>query len=257
MEKIPAGFEGLVYVVDRLLGPGGCPWDQAQTHESLKQHLLEETYETLEAIDSGDSELLKEELGDLILQPIMHAQMCARDGKFSTSDLVEGIKAKLIRRHPHVFGDVVAASAEQVLANWDRIKKSEKGEKESVLGGVPKTLPALQRAHQTSVRAARVGFEWPNRESVREKVDEELAELDEAIESGNKSEITSELGDLLFAVVNLARWSGVEPEDALRQMVDRFGERFSLMEASAKKPLRELNAEEWDQLWNEAKATKR
>ncbi|MBI1755771.1 MAG: nucleoside triphosphate pyrophosphohydrolase [Fimbriimonas ginsengisoli] len=248
-------LDELVQLVRRLLGPGGCPWDQAQTHETLKRHLLEETYEVLEAIDSGDTAKLREELGDLLLQPLMHAEMARLAGGFDTDDVARAVVDKLVSRHPHVFGDVEAEDADAVLRNWDRIKKAEKGgAPESILTGVPVALPALLRAYEVSKRAARTGFEWPSMEALRAKVNEERAELDEALASGDAARIEAELGDLLFAVVNLARWAKVEPEDALRRMVDRFSARFRHMEASAERPLDQLSPEQWDALWVAAKA---
>ncbi len=245
----------LVNVVDRLLGPGGCPWDQEQTHESLKRHLLEEAYEVLEAIDSGEAEALREELGDLILQPVMHAQMAKRDGRFSIDDVAQCIVDKLIRRHPHVFGDTLVADADEVLENWDRIKQKEKGEAApaSILAGVPRGMASLLRAFEISKRAARSGFEWPEIEAVFDKLREEEEELREALEAKDEAAIASEVGDLLFTMVNIARWAGVEPEEALRQMLNRFAARFMAMEAAAQRPLRDLTAEEWNDLWTEAK----
>ncbi len=244
----------LVQVVDRLLGPGGCPWDQAQTHESLKRHLLEEAYEVLEAIDSKDPSLLQEELGDLLLQPIMHAQMAKAAGQFDSEAVAQGIVDKLVRRHPHVFGDVSVADADEVLRNWDAIKKQEKGEPQSILAGVPKGMASLLRAFEVSKRAARSGFEWPDQSAVFDKLREEENELREAICGGNQERIESEIGDLLFTVVNIARWSKVEPEEALRKMLDRFTKRFMLMELWTDVPLGELTPEKWDELWVRAKS---
>ncbi|MCW5942280.1 MAG: nucleoside triphosphate pyrophosphohydrolase [Fimbriimonadaceae bacterium] len=250
------GLAGAVRVVDRLLGPGGCPWDQAQTHESLKRHLVEETYEVVEAIDSGDLEKLREELGDLLLQPLLHAQMEALAGSWGSDEVAQGLIDKLVRRHPHVFGDASVADADEVLKNWDRIKQSEKGgEPRSILEGVPKSLPALLRAFEVSKRAARVGFEWPDIEAVFAKLREEEAEFLEALAGGDPSRIEAEMGDLLFTLVNVARWARVEPEDALRRMLDRFTDRFQAMEATADRPLRDLTAAEWDALWERSKAS--
>jgi tetrapyrrole methylase family protein / MazG family protein len=254
-----SSLEELVVIVDRLLGPGGCPWDQAQTHESLKRHLIEEAYEVIEAIDENSTEKLKEELGDLLLQPIMHAQMACRDGRFCSEDVAKGIVEKLVRRHPHVFGEIDVTTAEEVLQNWDEIKKQEKGasQSQSVLAGVPRAMPALLRAYEISKRAARSGFEWPDEEAVFDKLREEERELREAISSGNERDIEAELGDMLFTIVNIARWRKIEPEDALRKMLDRFTERFQHMEAASTRPLKELSPAEWDDLWNSAKfATK-
>lgn len=247
------GFSGLVEIVDRLLGPGGCPGDREQTHESLKKHMVEETYEVLEAIDNGDPDALCEELGDFLLQAVMHAQMDAIEGFYDIDDVIRGISEKLVRRHPHVFGDVDVADSDEVLSNWDAIKKAEKGEDRSALSGVPKAMPSLLRAHEISKRAVRVGFEWQSIEDVFSKLAEEIGELRAAMPAGNRDEIEGEIGDLLFTVVNIARWLKVEPEEALRKMVDRFSERFSAMEHMAGKPLDSLSFEEWDDLWRRAK----
>ncbi len=245
----------LTTIVDRLLGPGGCPWDQEQTHESLKRHLLEETYEVLEAIDSGSMDALREELGDLLLQPLMHAQMARLAGSFDIDDVARGISEKLVRRHPHVFGDRSVADADEVLRNWDLIKQSEKGEiPESLLAGVPRSMAALLRAYEISKRAARAGFEWPDIDAVFAKLAEEERELREALQVGDPERIEAEVGDLLFTAVNIARWAGVEPEEALRQMLHRFVARFQAMERSATRALRELTPDQWDQLWEHSKA---
>jgi tetrapyrrole methylase family protein/MazG family protein len=219
--------------------------------------MVEETYETLEAIDSGDAEKLCEELGDFLLQALMHAQMDAIEGLYDIDDVVRGICDKLIRRHPHVFGDVKTEDADEVLKNWDAIKQQEKGaqEPQSILAGVPKSLPSLLRAYETSKRAVRVGFEWGSLDEVFAKLEEERAELREATQSGDVARIESEIGDLLFTIVNIARWLRVEPEEALRKMVNRFTLRFQYMENEADKPLRELSFDEWDTLWNLAKAS--
>jgi tetrapyrrole methylase family protein/MazG family protein len=255
-------LDELAHVVDRLLGPGGCPWDQAQTHETLKKHLVEETYEVLEAIDSGEAAKLREELGDLLLQPFMHAQIRKlRTGEFDIDAVASEIVEKLVRRHPHVFGDIEVADADEVLKNWDRIKQQEKGAPDeaprSILAGVPKAMPALLRAFEVSKRAARSGFEWPDIESVFDKLREEETELRAEIPGGDAERVESEVGDLLFTAVNIARWAKVEPEEALRRMLDRFTGRFMEMERLATKPLRELTADEWDDLWNRAKATEK
>ncbi len=250
--EFPGGLSGLVWIMDRLLGPGGCPWDQEQTHESLKRHLIEEAYELLEAIDSGDREAMKEELGDVLLQPIFHAQMSARDGGWDSEAVAQGICAKLIRRHPHVFGDAQADDADAVLDQWQRIKAQEKAARAaSALDGVPAGLPALMRAMEVSRRAARAGFEWPDEAGVWEKVREEEREFLEAEEPEAQAD---EFADLLFALVNVARWRKIDPEDALRRMVDRFSARFRAMEAASPRPLGSLSPEEWEALWARAKA---
>jgi tetrapyrrole methylase family protein/MazG family protein len=248
-------LEALVQITDRLLAPGGCPWDREQTHESLKRYLLEEAYELFDRIDANDDAGMREELGDLVLQPLLHSAMKHRDGSFDIDAVANDITEKLIRRHPHVFGEATAQDTEAVLRQWDQIKSKERGDVvKSVLTGVPKTMPALQRAYEVSKRAGRMGFDWPNIDSIWDKVREEELELTEAAATGDVTRISEEFGDLIFALVNVARWLKVEPEGALREMVARFTARFLAMEAKADKPLTELTAREWDVLWNEAKA---
>ena len=242
----------LVYIVDRLLGPGGCPWDQEQTHATLRKHLVEEAYETIDAIDADDMEALREELGDLLLQPVLHAGIRKAAGGWDIDAVARGIVDKLIRRHPHVFGDVAVSGTDDVLRNWDAIKRTEKSG--SALAGVPRSMPALARALSVSRRAARVGFEWGSIEGVFEKLREEEAEVREALASGDAAAVAGEIGDLLFTVVNVARWAKVDPEEALRGMLDRFTARFERMEALAASPLADLDAGAWDALWNRAKA---
>ncbi|HEY0867117.1 MAG TPA: nucleoside triphosphate pyrophosphohydrolase [Fimbriimonas sp.] len=254
----PSGthLDELVAVTDRLLGPGGCPWDQAQTHESLKSYLLEESYEVLDAIDTKNPDLLAEELGDLLLQPVLHAQISKKNGGFDIQEVARRIVAKLVHRHPHVFGDLTVKDAEEVLQNWDRIKSGEKGNaRQSILAGVPKGMASLLRAYEVSKRAVRVGFEWPDIESVFAKLREEEIELREALLEGDRDKIESEVGDLLFTCVNIARWSKVEPEEALRKMLNRFTARFMEMERLSPKNLTDLSFKEWDDLWEAAKAS--
>jgi len=254
-EQTYAGFEGLTRVVAALRAPDGCPWDREQTHESLKPHLLEETYETLEAIDRADPAELREELGDLLLQVLMHSQIASETGAFDIEQVVQHLTEKLIARHPHVFGDAHAETAAQVLKNWDATKRQQKG-RDSVLDGVPRAMPALARAQEISKRAARVGFEWDSIDGVLDKLREEETELRQAIESGDSGRIASELGDLLFTVVNIARHADIDAEQCLRQMVDRFTVRFQWMEAEAarqNRPLESLSPDEWEDLWQQAK----
>lgn len=257
---VPAPSEGPLYelrtVVNRLLGPGGCPWDQEQTHASLKRYLLEEAYEVLDAIDAGSDEKMREELGDLLLQPYMHAGIAERDRDWDIDAVARGIVEKLVRRHPHVFGELELADADEVLQNWDKLKKAEKGSSGSRLGGVPNGMASLLRAYEISKRAVRAGFEWPDIDSVFDKLREEEAELREAWALGDAEAVESEIGDLLFTVVNIARWAKVEPEEALRKMVNRFTARFMEMERLSDKELEDLTLEEWDELWERAKATK-
>ncbi|MCL6519755.1 MAG: nucleoside triphosphate pyrophosphohydrolase [Armatimonadetes bacterium] len=244
--------------MEKLRAPDGCPWDREQTHQTLKKYLLEETYEVLEAIDAGNLAELKTELGDLMLQIIFHAQIAAEEGVFNIKDVLEAISEKLIRRHPHVFGDVKVACAEEVLHRWEEIKACEPGyeKRKSILDGVPRTLPALARAMEISKRAAGAGFEWPDMHAVLEKVREEISELENEIQVGNKERIADEIGDLLFTVVNVARWAKVDPEDALRRMTDRFIERFKQIEEVAQssgRQLSQMSIEEMDAIWDRAK----
>jgi tetrapyrrole methylase family protein/MazG family protein len=241
-----------VSIINRLLGPGGCPWDQKQTHESLKPYLIEEAYEVLDAIDRKDSEGLHEELGDVLLQPILHGQISAKNGSFDTYAIAARLNEKLIRRHPHVFGDVTVSGEAEVLSNWDQIKSQESGaeKKASILDGIPRSMPSLSRALALSKRAARQGFEWESLEGVYEKVQEEILEVRGATDSADRAK---EVGDLLFSVVNLARWMDIDPEDALTQMLNRFTARYETMVGLADRPLTELSPEEWETLWRSAK----
>ncbi len=218
----------LLRVMARLRGPDGCPWDREQTHQTLGRHLLEEAHETLEAIDDGDPERLREELGDLLLQVVFHAEMARLEGTFDIDDVASAITAKLVRRHPHVFGDVRVSSADEVLVNWEQIKKEEKGE-HAVDDEIPATLPALARAAKVQRRAAGSGFDWRTREAALAKVREELGELERA----GPGEAEDELGDLLFAVAAVGRRLNLDPETALRKATRRFAERFERMKAKA------------------------
>ena len=218
----------LVRVMARLRGPDGCPWDLEQDHRTLARHLLEEAHEVLEAIDDGDPERLREVLGDLLLQVVFHAQMAADSGSFDVDDVAAGITAKLIRRHPHVFGDVQVSGADEVLVNWERIKTEEKGE-HPVDDDIPSTLPALARASKVQRRAAGFGFDWRTRAGAEAKVREEIAELERA----GPETAEEELGDVLFAVAALGRTLGIDPESALRRATRRFAERFERMRENA------------------------
>jgi tetrapyrrole methylase family protein/MazG family protein len=223
----------LLRVMHRLRGPDGCPWDLEQTHQSLGRHLLEEAHETLEAIDSGDPDRLREELGDLLLQVVFHAEMAGQEGTFDVDDVAEGIVRKLIRRHPHVFGDVEVESAAEVLVNWERIKTDEKGE-HPLDEEIPASLPALARAAKVQRRAAGTGFDWRSADGAASKVREELDEVMREVEGGEAPErIEEELGDLLFAVAALGRRLNVDPETALRKATRRFGDRFERMRDQA------------------------
>ncbi len=245
-------------VVARLRAPDGCPWDREQTHESLRSSLLEETYEVLAALDSGDKDELKEELGDLLLQVLFHAQIATENGDFRLIDSVGYAIEKLVRRHPHVFGDVVADDPDTVLLNWEQIKRQERGEQNdafrSMLASINVALPALAQAMDVQQRVARVGFDWPAIAEVLDKVNEELEELAEASDQPARE---AELGDVLFSMVNVARWYGVDPESALRQANARFRARFGWMETEAHRagrPLESMTLAEMDALWERAKA---
>ncbi len=233
----------LLRVMARLRGPDGCPWDREQTHQTLARHLLEEAHEALEAIDRGDPERLKDELGDLLLQVVFHAEMARQEGRFDADDVAEGIVRKLVRRHPHVFGDVDVSGAAEVLVNWERIKADEEGREHGVDEEIPSTLPALARAAKVQRRAAGFGFDWRTADGALGKVREELGELEAELraaglarpssDSAEYERIEDELGDLLFAVATVGRWAGVDPETALRKATRRFGERFDHMRAVA------------------------
>lgn len=255
----PSGeaFRRVVGVMARLRAPGGCPWDAEQTHASLARHLLEETHEVLEAIDKGDLDALREELGDLVLQVIFHSEIAFEEDAFAIADVLDDLGDKLVRRHPHVFGDVSVDGPDDVLANWERSKRAEKGT--GVMDGIPSALPALARASKVHRRAIQSGFEWSGVDHFWSKLTEELGELRAELEAGpgyNAERVEAELGDVLFMVASLAQQLGVEPETALRKMLARFEARFRSMERSAKADDRELESLsplEWGQYWEAAK----
>ncbi len=249
-------FSRLVAVMAKLRAPDGCPWDQEQTHTSLARHLLEETYETLEAIDSSDLDALREELGDLVLQVIFHSEIAYEEGAFTVADVLDDLRVKLVRRHPHVFGDVKAGTAEDVYANWERTKRAEKGS--GVMDSIPKAMPALARAAKFHRRALQAGFRWQGLEGFLDKLDEELGELRAELETTHRDteRIECELGDVLFMIASLSQHLDVEPETALRKMLDRFEGRFRHMESMAAADGREiesLSAEQWGRYWEQAK----
>lgn len=240
-------------IVRRLRGPGGCPWDREQTHVSLKPHLLEECYELLEAIDAGNNDHLREELGDLLLQVMLHAQIAADDGRFSLDDVAGELADKLLRRHPHVFGENRLPDSDAVLKQWDQIKREEKIERRSALDGVPAHLPALARAQKVQSKAARVGFDWPDAAGALTKVHEELREVAAAA----AAELEVEVGDLLFAVVNYARKRKVDAEQALISATRKFSDRFHAVEGLADArgvDVKSLGLDQLDALWDEVKA---
>jgi MazG family protein len=263
MSRAQAAIERLLSIMERLRGPQGCPWDREQTLRSLRPYVLEETYEVLEAIDAGDAREHCAELGDLLLQIVFQAQLRREEGAFEFADVANAISDKLVSRHPHVFGDADAKDAEAVLRQWAALKREEnrkKGGGESVLEGVPREMPALARADRLTEKASRIGFDWPDAGGAREKVAEELSELDEAIAHGDRDAIEHELGDTLFAIANLSRKLGVPPEEALRGTLARFVARFTHVERElARRGVGHGQATlpEMDALWNEAKGLER
>ncbi|HXQ34349.1 MAG TPA: nucleoside triphosphate pyrophosphohydrolase, partial [Anaerolineales bacterium] len=254
--EVGTSFESFAEIIAHLRAPNGCPWDREQTHESLRKHLLEESYETIAAIDSGDFNSMREEFGDLLLQVVLQAQVANEEGQFNVNQVIQGIYSKILRRHPHVFGDLKLEGVQGVLANWEKLKEQERGKKKDgkgLLDGVPVALPALSQAQEYQDRAARVGFDWPEIEGVIDKVKEEVEEIKNA---ESDFELASEIGDLFFALVNVSRWKNVDAESALRGTNRKFKQRFGYVEHEAKKDglnLSDLNLEEMDALWIEAK----
>ena len=245
-------MDELVEVMDRLLGPGGCPWDREQTHASLTRYLIEETYEVVEAIDENDMAQLKEELGDLLLQIVFHSALAARQGAFDLNQVTKTVTEKMINRHPHVFGTMQLDTSDDVLDKWEGFKKKEG--KRRVLEGIPKHLPALMRAEKMQAKAARVGFDWPVIDGAMDKLVEEVRELARA---ENQEQVAEEMGDVLFAVVNIARFLGVDPEDALQKTNNKFAYRFGYVEQVLKdkgKRWEEVTLEQMDTIWDEAKS---
>jgi tetrapyrrole methylase family protein / MazG family protein len=260
--EITDPFRRFVRIMERLQEPGGCPWDREQTHESLKQYLIEETYEAVDAIDRGHLADLEEELGDVLLQVVFHAVLASRSGNFGIDDVLETASAKMVHRHPHVFGDAEAHTAADVLHNWEKLKEKEreaKGEGDqpsSLLSGIPGNLPALLQAQRMQEKAGRVGFDFENRQQVLQKVHEEIDEFAEALDSGDAEHAAREFGDIIFSLVNLARFLKIDAEDALRQTSAKFRRRFEQVEERARalgRPLREMTLGEMDDIWNEVK----
>jgi len=248
-------FDELIQIMARLRAKDGCPWDREQDHKSLRPYLIEEAYEVLDALDRDDDRGLREELGDLMLQIVFHAQIAREEGRFDIEDVLRTHIHKLKRRHPHVFGDVSVSGPEQVVTNWEEIKRQEG--KQSILDGVPRHLPALLRAYRVQEKAAGTGFDWEDVDGVLSKVDEELREFREACAQRDPGQIEEELGDLLFSLVNVARFLGANPEDALRRTADKFIRRFQFIESEIERSGRSLDTasiEEMDALWEEAKA---
>ena len=251
-------FKDLLDIMKLLRSENGCPWDRVQTHDSLKKYLIEETYEVLEAIDLKDSKKISEELGDLLLQIIFHAQIAEEEGAFNINDVITGISRKMILRHTHVFGADKADTPDEVVDNWEVIKKKEKGieSQTGVLKDVPSNLPALMRSYKVQQKAAQVGFDWDNSDDVFNKVDEEICELKDVYKSENMERIYDEIGDVFFSLVNLSRFLKVQPELALTGTINKFIKRFEFIESESKrdgKKLEEMSLAEMDELWNKAK----
>ena len=250
-----SAFDDLVGVMRMLRSEEGCPWDREQSHGSLKPYIVEETYEVLDAIDRGDDEELREELGDLLLQIVFHAQIASEDGRFTIEDVARSIVQKLKRRHPHVFGDVQVENSQQVLKNWEEIKRGEG--KSSVLDGVPRGLPALLKARRVQDKVRRVGFDWEDPAGAFDKVREEFEEIQKALREGNRNGIEEEFGDILFSLVNVSRFLDIDAEESLRRTIDKFSRRFRYMEdriaERGEGPIEDLSLEELDALWEESK----
>ncbi|RPI02572.1 MAG: nucleoside triphosphate pyrophosphohydrolase [Calditrichaeota bacterium] len=253
--KVEKEFSRLVGIMAKLRSENGCPWDKEQNHRSLRQHLIEETYEVIEAIDENKYDHLAGELGDLLLQIVFHAQLAQEAGLFSIDDVVESINQKLVRRHPHVFGDEIIRTSQEQIVAWEKSKLKKEGKK-SAVDGVPKELPALLRAYRLQGKAAAVGFDWPDLLPVWGKLAEETLELKEALDAGTEDDIEEELGDLLFTVVNISRFIKVNPEDALRRTIEKFERRFKQVEAefnAAGRSLSDVSLQEMDLVWDKIK----
>ncbi|MBR2279983.1 MAG: nucleoside triphosphate pyrophosphohydrolase [Ruminococcus sp.] len=251
-------FNDLVEIMKYLRAPDGCPWDRVQTHESIRSNFIEETYEVIEAIDNKDSELLKEELGDVLLQVVFHSEMSAEENEFDINDVINGVCKKLVERHPHVFGDVKAENSEEALLSWDNVKMNSKSQKKQseAMDSVSKALPSLMRAEKIQKKAAKVGFDWDNVDGALDKVAEETDELKEAVDSGSYEQQCEELGDLLFSVVNVSRFLKVDSEKALYDACDKFTDRFKALEILADErgiDIKTASLSQLDSLWEEVK----
>ncbi len=246
-------LEKLIEVIRVLRSENGCVWDRAQTHESLRPNMLEEAYEAVEAINKGDILNLREELGDVLLQVLLHSQIASESNEFNIEDVAKELKDKLIHRHPHVFGSEKADTPEEVIQNWEKLKQEEKKDRKSQMDGIPKSLPALAAAQKISKRAVKVGFEWDKVETLLDCIKSEYNEFKEAVEGKDKTSMEDEMGDILFATVNLARWYKIDAEQALLKANQKFMKRFRKMEELSVKPLEEYLFEEYDKLWKSAK----
>lgn len=253
MEKKYKNLEELIDVVAKLRAPDGCPWDREQTHTSLRPNILEEAYEAVDAIDENDMAHLREELGDVLLQVLLHSQIASESNEFTLDDVAKELKEKLIHRHPHVFGTAKINNADDVLKTWDKLKSEEKTERKSAMDGLSRSQAALISAQKISKRAVKTGFEWPNEESLYDCVMSEIEEFKEAEIEKDKNHMEEEMGDILFAIVNLARWNKIDAEQALLKANKKFEKRFRKMEDLATKPLNDYSFEEFDNLWKQAK----
>lgn len=246
-------LEELIAVIAKLRSPQGCPWDREQTHASLRPNMIEEAYEAVDAIDDNDMKHLKEELGDVLLQVVLHSQIASENGDFTIDDVAKDLKNKLIHRHPHVFGDAKIDSPDGVVEAWEKLKAEEKSHRKSAMDGISRAQAALISAQKISKKAVKVGFEWPNEDSLYECIMSEFAEFKEATQERNLEHMEEEFGDILFATVNLARWNKIDAEQALLKANKKFEKRFRKMEELAVKPLTEYSFEEYDALWKAAK----
>lgn len=253
MEKKYKNLEELIDVVAKLRAPDGCPWDREQTHTSLRPNMLEEAYEAVDAIDENDMAHLREELGDVLLQVLLHSQIASESNEFTLDDVAKELKEKLIHRHPHVFGTAKINNADDVLKTWDKLKSEEKTERKSAMDGLSRSQAALISAQKISKRAVKTGFEWPNEESLYDCVMSEIEEFKDAEIEKDKNHMEEEMGDILFAIVNLARWNKIDAEQALLKANKKFEKRFRKMEDLATKPLNDYSFEEFDNLWKQAK----
>ena len=246
-------LEELINVVAKLRAPDGCPWDREQTHSSLRPNMLEEAYEAVDAIDENNMPHLREELGDVLLQVLLHSQIASERGDFDIEAVAKELKDKLIHRHPHVFGNEIVKNSDEVLINWDKLKAEEKTERKSIMDGLSKSQPALVLAQKISKRAVKAGFEWPDEQSLYDCFYSEIEEFKQAQKEKNKAHMEEEYGDILFAAVNLARWNKIDAEQALLKANKKFEKRFRKMEELAVKPLTDYSFEEYDSLWKQAK----
>ncbi len=258
MKNVKEAFEQLVEIIAKLRGDNGCPWDKEQTHETLKTGIIEEAYEVIETIDQKDYNKFQEELGDLLMQVLLNAQIAKEEGKFDILGVIQKISEKLIRRHPHVFGNLQVKDSQEILRNWERIKSEERAEKDenSLMDGIPINLPALIQARKVQSRASKVGFDWDKTDDVIEKVYEELKELKESLAKSDKESIEEEIGDILFSIVNLSRFLEVEPEGALRKTTAKFIKRFKKMEsliANEGKKITDFDLSGLDKFWDSIK----